>query len=1310
MADRVPQYPMLPTNFNPALAQHAQMAQQGQHPGLVDQQSVGGMMNPEQARMWPQMQQFLSQQRVQGGGEGMGPVNPQMNQQMMDFMRSNNMARAQGQQMMGQHQQPMNMGQGQMNSGQQFRDLQGTSQQMHPGFNPNFANAGVSNGQQFPVNLSQASAAMAARNPNFLAQMAANQGQMSRQLELIGLAQNQQPQNGPAGVAARLAQTNQQLQHMLQQHTQQGAGANLPQSQNSMAQSNFFAHSSMTPVPDIRQNSPPQVPSQHPMQMGHPQQEPQHSQAQRSMQRPVVPTAEQAVRALMMNRENLRREISAMTNEAQRLRNTVFPLTADAIAQAAKLDQQAAERNVRLEQVVKIISEFDPQKFRMQQSRNGAVPNPGLNAGSTPHPGSNGSPIPSQRPGLPMSAQTPVNWPGQQNMIPPSISNPQGAQPPTPVPPHLPAQFNNSQMNPSQIGQQSGMPQQQQQQPNPLTQRSLSAQGSMGQAAQPVNPAMMNNAPHAPMAKPDAPPLNPLFQTMPQELRAFVQKPIEPLEAQKFRETYTNFRNKKGITLDERMLKINDRSVDLHALHAEVIKEGGGNSVNQKDMWAVIGAKMGFIQFPATAREPAKAGPGVAQQLAHVYTLYLKDFDDLYTQTIFRSRLTQAREKMFAGTGQEPPRAPNLNQGPPAGQNRVMPAQLAQYTRFTAAQLRERGVPETVIQLIESYRPLAMQQAQQQEQFRAALRQNQAANNLPPNMQQRIPSRGPSQLVNQGQNFASGSGMSDPNRQVPTQGQPPMVGPMHSDMMNGAHSQVASAGNNNVPPISSVSRAAAAPQPVARRPTAEQVRESMAFVDELKRTHQANMLQNVHSVTLSKEQEQEYRGFFERLCRLCDTIEPNLGFFHAVWPREDTVPKILTVIHVKDVQRIHFSSPNPKFVVPLDKLKQMAMFVHNGSERFGAYMAALHQQEGIHQGPGPAPAPHGPASSAMPVPSAASPPPMSKTPVPPVPAASRAPQPQGSPVRRKHPPGAPIASTASTPPAVFASTPGTSAATPITITNSPQLGKSPKPRTTAKPKASAPPRRKASIKGGEAPIPDATTKRKREDVPLPEPETNAPSPPKKARTEWEEQPSQEIVRRQEEVENINTDEDAMAFFHTIQDLMEKQIGSNGALPSECSETLDGILKGYGGDSTGPDGTGIPGALDPSNLLVSSPDVAQRSAVDNFDAFFDFSSFSTLDEEVSVSKAPTPDLVASSSANPSPESGTDEPGGHGVAASTMTPKIAEANVDDLSYLNGPLRLGIFGEVDGGESLFYSSDNWKWEGLMPTSDPAWAISDS
>lgn len=1325
MADRVPQFNMMPSNFNPGLAQHAQLAQQGQHQGHPDSQPLGGAMTPEQARMW----QFLSQQqRAQGGGEAMGQVNPQMNQQMFDFMRSNNMARAPGQQKMGQPQQPLGMGPSQMNPAQQqFRDLQNASQQMHNAFNPNFMNAGPSNGQQFPPNHPQAqqSAQAAINRNNLLAQMAS--GQM-RQLEMIGLAQNQQPQNGPAGMAARIAH-QQQFQQMLQQ-TQQNGGASISLPQNQLAQGTFFPHPSMTPVTDNRPNHSPQVASQLPVSMAS-QQQPQHIEAQQHPQRPPqaggLPaqqvSPEQLKNTFNQMRQMARNEIEALSNEIQRLQH-VHPKTSDIQLRMVALGRQVDEKKNKAAQLDRAIMDItnNPGKAMLFQPRNNAGPSAPMNGGvginSAAGPTSVSTPMPGQRPGTtgPPQQNQPM-WPGQQNMMAGSLSNGQLPHGSPSVAQQLPAQFNNSQGNLPQNVQQPGMPQTS----NMVMQRSVSAQGPVGLTQRPpVNPSAMNNLGQPPVTKSDGSSETPqnflqLLSTLPPALRARVQFPIAPLETQKFRDTYGNFCQRRGVTLDERALNISDRSIDLHALHSEVTKEGGYTNVTRKDLWAVIGARMGFVHFHANGQEPAKASSNVAQHLSHVYRQYLKDFDDLYVQTILSSRIKQFGNPSAVSGNNQPLRAPgaapNALPGhlPPTNPNRPNAQQLAammSYARLSVAEMRARGLPDHVINLVEQNRPMLMQQAQQHEQFRGSLlrpsQPGMPSNGVPPNMQQRVPSAGPGQL-SQGQNLALGNNGQNGARPGPPQGHASTPGMPGMDGSNHAALKAGLGLMNGAPPLAHMQPSQGAG---SQRPTEEQLRDSMRKIDELRKSIQQNAPMN--SVILPEEHRQPYRALFDRMCQMCDQLEPRLPFIHAAVPQDELVMKLLTIFRVKEVQKAAFSSANPRFLFPLERMGHMAHFVQS------AYTHFISPVNADNRGSGPPGGPRGP-----PIQSAGSPqPPMSTTPVPvggvsprpqPVP-----PAPSGTPARKKVvPPASNVSATSPAPPA-SASTPGASAATPITITNSPQLGKSPKPKAT-KPRAPAAPRRKPSIKasgeGGTQPSADATGKRKREEGPTPEDDVQAGSPPKKSKSEWEEPPSQDLAKRDEQADKVETDEDAIAFLRGIEDLMKKQVGSNGVVPPECSETLEYILKGYDGDITGADASssGLSGALDPSALLASSPELSQHSTIDsNFDAFFDFSSFGAGDEDVSVSKAPTPDLVASSSANPSPESGADEPANQHAGVSTSTPKIADASVDD--YLSGPLRLGIFGEVDGGESSFYSSDSWKWEGLMPTADPAWAISDT
>lgn len=212
--------------------------------------------------------------------------------------------------------------------------------------------------------------------------------------------------------------------------------------------------------------------------------------------------------------------------------------------------------------------------------------------------------------------------------------------------------------------------------------------------------------------------------------------------------------------------------------------------------------------------------------------------------------------------------------------------------------------------------------------------------------------------------------------------------------------------------------------------------------------------------------------------------------------------------------------------------------------------------------------------------------------------------------------------------------------------------------------------------------------------------------PKRVRTEWNGSPSEALLKKQEEVDSIKTDEDATKFFEQMSDLLKMVSSDEGQelFTSEISDTLDQILKGYGAPPDLTDAhelSSFSGSGD-GGLAPSSP--SQLPTIDEFE-FFDFSSFGGIEEDVG-SKAPTPDLVQASSTNPSPGSGSEtDGGGH---AGSDTAKIADPKGEDLGDESDPLRLGFWREIDGGESAYYqASDNWKWDTPMPASEQPWAV---
>ena len=317
-----------------------------------------------------------------------------------------------------------------------------------------------------------------------------------------------------------------------------------------------------------------------------------------------------------------------------------------------------------------------------------------------------------------------------------------------------------------------------------------------------------------------------------------------------------------------------------------------------------------------------------------------------------------------------------------------------------------------------------------------------------------------------------------------------------------------------------------------------------------------------------------------------------------------------------------------------------------------------------------------------------------------------------------------VNASASTPtPPASTPTPATNAATPATpITapspKTPKTPKSPKGKATPKPKASSQPKRKLSKAVAStpeavqptAPSPSGSFKRQREEeIPAGSGSSsvsNAPSP-KKPRTEWEAStPSEALVKKGEQIYSIATDEDASAFFEQMTALIRLHASNDAqgdSLTSDISETLDMILKGCSQDPSDLSGAsaiaplGLSDTLQPSNLLP---------AADEFQDFLDFTSCAAEDP-LDRSKPATPDLISSSSTNPSPESASDSADAAGLSAASDSARLANLKSDSDPYDLDSLHLSVWREIDGGESAYYQSDKWTWEGPMPALEQPWAF---
>lgn len=123
--------------------------------------------------------------------------------------------------------------------------------------------------------------------------------------------------------------------------------------------------------------------------------------------------------------------------------------------------------------------------------------------------------------------------------------------------------------------------------------------------------------------------------------------------------------------------------------------------VQQKDLWSVIGGRMGFVQFPGTETEPAKCGPVTAAQLEHLYKEYLASFDRAYIANVLDSRLK----------GQFPSNANQLSL-------------MVSMADRPVHQLRSQGFSENMIQFMETHRAHLQRMRLERDGFHEAVKPN----------------------------------------------------------------------------------------------------------------------------------------------------------------------------------------------------------------------------------------------------------------------------------------------------------------------------------------------------------------------------------------------------------------------------------------------------------------------------------------------------------------------------------------------------------------------------------------------------------
>ena len=117
-----------------------------------------------------------------------------------------------------------------------------------------------------------------------------------------------------------------------------------------------------------------------------------------------------------------------------------------------------------------------------------------------------------------------------------------------------------------------------------------------------------------------------------------------PMEMSSFERSFKTFCVSEKLNIDLQQLQIDNKPINLYQLHRNVMLEFGFamvidstlivslqlialTQVEQKKLWDVIGARMGFVQISGTGTEPAKSGPDIARHLANIYKEYLFIFE-----------------------------------------------------------------------------------------------------------------------------------------------------------------------------------------------------------------------------------------------------------------------------------------------------------------------------------------------------------------------------------------------------------------------------------------------------------------------------------------------------------------------------------------------------------------------------------------------------------------------------------------------------------------------------------------------------------
>ncbi|GBE88522.1 hypothetical protein SCP_1303380 [Sparassis crispa] len=364
---------------------------------------------------------------------------------------------------------------------------------------------------------------------------------------------------------------------------------------------------------------------------------------------------------------------------------------------------------------------------------------------------------------------------------------------------------------------------------------------------------------------------------------------IPPLPVEIFSVWYKSFCTENNIVHIPALMSHDGHQIDLYALHVAVVNAGFYNRVAQNDQWPVIGAKLGFVQFPASNSEPAKSGPGVAQHVEDVYEQYLSN-----KCRPWRKHACARRSFLYKDTNGAPNLAGALD---PQQFNEIL-----QYATVPTPELRRRNVPARIINLVEANRPLLRSLSQRE------LGGGVADNAQPTPQQHPMPSL---YMKQQG----------------------PVVNPVMA--MRSGQSQIQQDSSESAGPAMTVASVAATvpfrhrTQPV----TEEELQNNLRLINSAKSQFISFVLERT-PYHIPDDQKAQFNATLEELCRCAIETEPMLHIYLCYIDKK-AVQRLTMMIAIAQQQRKLFASS--QCVKRFQHMREMIIQMQGTSEAYAKY-------------------------------------------------------------------------------------------------------------------------------------------------------------------------------------------------------------------------------------------------------------------------------------------------------------------------------------------------------------------------------------